>query len=273
MNISSGSALLSVNVHNPPEPAAGPDLLFLHAGVTDQRSWQAVIRQIPHHRSITIDQRGFGLSSYAPEPQWSPVLDALRVLDVTETDRAVVVGSSLGGRVAVDLALDHPERVAGLVLIAPAVHGAPYPEPTAVELALEEASERAQEAGRFDDANAFEAHLWLDGPTSPEGRVSGAARDLFLEMNGRALRATTTGDPAPLVDAWSRLGQISVPALLLAGTLDVSDLKAVTEQMVGQIRDARFVEMAGVAHLPQLESPEMLATHIAKFLEPMLDKN
>lgn len=165
--VSSGSALLSVNVHKAHDTEVGPDLLFLHAGVTDQRSWEAVITRIRGHRSITIDQRGFGLTSYEPEARWSPVQGAIRVLDATTTDRAVVVGSSLGGRVAVDLALDHPERVAGLVLIAPAIHGAPYPEPTAVELALEEASELAQEVGRFDDANAFEAHLWLDGTTVP----------------------------------------------------------------------------------------------------------
>ena len=53
--------------------------------------------------------------------------------------------------------------------------------------------ESAENAGDVDEVNRLEAWMWLDGPTADEGRVVGAARDLFLEMNGKALRAGSTG--------------------------------------------------------------------------------
>ncbi len=193
----------------------------------------------------------------------------LRVLDAAGSARAVVVGSSLGGRTAVDLALAHPERVAALVLIGAAVRGAPYPDPTDQELALEEGAEQAADADRFDDANRLEAHLWLDGPTSPEGRVQGAPRELFLVMNERALRSPDPGAPAACPDAWPRLGEISIPTLVLSGDLDTSDLRAIARQLAGVVRDATFKELRGIAHLPQLESPSDLSAVISGFLESL----
>jgi hypothetical protein len=58
-------------------------------------------------------------------------------------------------------------------------------------------AEAAEQAADFDALDDLEARLWLDGPTAPEGRVGGDLRALFLEMNGRALRAAHPGDPRP----------------------------------------------------------------------------
>jgi pimeloyl-ACP methyl ester carboxylesterase len=153
------------------------------------------------------------------------------------------------------------------VLIAPAVRGAPYPEPTERETSLEQGAEGAQEAGDLDLANGLEAQLWLDGPTSLEGRVHGAARDLFLDMNGRALRSADPGLTADREAAWPRLGEITVPTLVLVGDLDVSDLRAIGRLLAAGLPDATFSELPGVAHLPQLEAPEVLARTIGDFLD------
>ena len=76
------------------------------------------------HRVISYDARGHGESEPAPDPaayEYSELAgDMLAVLDATGTDRAVVAGASMGAHTAVRLALDHPERVAGLVLVTPA---------------------------------------------------------------------------------------------------------------------------------------------------------
>jgi pimeloyl-ACP methyl ester carboxylesterase len=221
-------------------------------------------------RCITFDARGFGDTTYESEPGWSPVEDAVRVLDAVGSQQAVVVGSSSGGYAAVDLALAHPDRVCGLVLIAPAVRGAPYPEPTERETALEEGAERAQEAGDIDLANALEAQLWLDGPRSREGRVGGRARELFLEMNERALQAADPGPPADRDAAWPRLGEIRVPTLVLVGDLDVSDLRAIGKLLAAELPHATFAELPDVAHLPQLENPTELADAIGDFLRTLV---
>ncbi len=267
MQTTSGQATLSVAV-TAASDHRNRDVLFLHAGVTDKRSWISVTAALSdRYRCIAFDARSFGETTYVLEPGWSPVGDALQVLDAAGSARAVVVGSSLGGSTAVDLVLAHPERVLALVLIGAPVRGAPYPDPTEQEIALEEAAEQAAEEDRFDDANRLEARLWLDGPTSPEGRVQGAARELFLDMNGRALRSPDPGPPAAYPEAWPRLAEISIPTLVLSGELDTSDLRAIAHQLAEAIPDGTFTELTGMAHLPQLEAPSELSAVIANFLE------
>jgi pimeloyl-ACP methyl ester carboxylesterase len=274
MKVISGQATLAAEVLGSDEGREHCDLLFLHAGVTDRRSWRQVADTLSDTcRCITFDARGFGDTTFSPEPGWSPVDDAVCVLDAVGSDRAVVVGSSSGGHAAVDLALTHPQRVAGLVLIAPAVRGAPYPEPTEREASLEQGAERAQEDGDIDRANALEAQLWLDGPTSVEGRVGGRTRELFLDMNGRALRSTDPGPTGEREAAWPRLGEIGVPTLVLVGDLDVSDLQVVGRLLGAALPDATFTELPGVAHLPQLEAPEVLAQAINTFLDRLGDRS
>jgi pimeloyl-ACP methyl ester carboxylesterase len=266
--VTSGRATLAVDVVGGGQTAAGPDVLLMHAGVTDRRSWRPVMERLSSQvQCISFDARGFGETAYEPEPGWSPVDDAVCVLAAVGSHRAVVVGSSSGGQVAIDLALAHPDRIAGLVLIAPAVRGAPYPDPTEREISLEGGAERAQAEGDMDRANALEAQLWLDGPTSAEGRVGGHTRELFLDMNGRALRSVDPGPTAVRDPAWPKLGEIGVPTLVLVGDLDVSDLQAIGRLLAAALPDATFTELPGVAHLPQMEAPEVLAREIGDFLD------
>ena len=191
-------------------------MLLLHAGVSDRRSWRHVVgRLCPGYRCVALDARGYGETRYSREDGWSPVEDALAVLDAAGLQRPVLVACSMGGQAAVDLTLGHPERVAGLVLIGSAIRGAPYPEVVdGPEAELTRALEAAEEAGDIDEVNRLEAWMWLDGPTATEGRVRGEPRELFLEMNGRALRAPDPGGQAQPPDAWSRLSEIAVPTLI-----------------------------------------------------------
>jgi pimeloyl-ACP methyl ester carboxylesterase len=128
MFATSGRAQLayeSTGVHD------GADVLLIHAGVNDRRSWQHVVERLgPRHRCVAYDMRGFGETTYQREDGWSPVGDALAVLDAAGLQQPVVVACSMGGQAAIDLALAHPDRVAGLVLIGTAVRDAPYPELT-----------------------------------------------------------------------------------------------------------------------------------------------
>ena len=247
----------------------GADVLLIHAGVTDRRSWQHVVKRLaPHHRCIAYDMRGYGETQYEHQDGWSPVADAVAVLDAAGVGEAVVVASSMGGQTAIDLALGHPDRVAGLVLIGPAIRGAPYPElvdgPTAE---LNSKIEAAEAAGDVAEVNRLEARMWLDGPTADEGRVVGPARDLFLEMNGRALRAENPGKQAEIPAAWPRLGEITVPTLIMIGRLDAEDILAINEPAATMIPHAQLLWLDDVAHLPQLESDPTTLEEIAKFVD------
>ncbi|MGL3151053.1 alpha/beta fold hydrolase [Microbacterium sp. A82] len=261
--VPSGAAQLSAEASGNTDGAA---VLLIHAGVTDLRSWDHLVEHLGAGvRSIRYDARGYGETTYDADDGWSPVTDTLAVLDASNVNRAIVVGCSMGGRTAIDLALAHPERVSALVLIAPAISGAPEPalEPVVAELDL--AIDAADSHGDLDEVNRLEAHVWLDGP-GHEGRVTGPARTRFLEMNGRALAAADPGEPTFASDSFSELVRISVPTLLLVGDLDLKHVRENARHAAASIPQSQLIELRGVAHLPHLESHRPTLDAIVEFV-------
>ncbi|MGC9221954.1 MAG: alpha/beta fold hydrolase [Solirubrobacteraceae bacterium] len=249
----------------------GLDVLMIHAGVTDRRSWSAVVDRLrARHRCVIYDARGYGDTLYEAEDGWSSVADALAVMDAAGCDRACLVAASMGGRVALDFALTYPERVAGLVLIGSGVSGAPGGEPPDGRVARLIADiEAAEAAGDVEDVNRLEAWLWLDGAGAPEGRVAGAVRELFFEMNDRALRAEDPGPQADPEPAWPRLCEITAPTLVLVGDLDLERLHGISESLAASIPVAQLTRLPGVAHLPHLEHDADTLTRIADFVDQL----
>lgn len=169
---------------------------------------------------------------------------------------AWLVGSSMGGALALEAALAHPAQVAGLVLLAPAVGGAPAPD------VLDPATQRLSDLidanlDDLDEVNLLETWLWLDGPLGPEGRVGGPARRLVLDMNGIGLRATPT-DSAPGMDTWERLAEIGVPTTLAWGTLDVPFVVERCHDMHARLPHWWVRTLPDTAHLPYLERPDLV---------------
>ena len=237
------------------DEGSGPPVLLLHAGVTDRRSWRSVIEVLhPSRRTLAFDQRGFGETTYTPEPHSTPT-DALAVLDHAGVHGpTTIVGCSMGGTATVDLALAHPEFVERLVLMAPGLRADVYPDDIPESWRdLAGALEAAEKAGDLDEVNRLEAHLWLDGPTAPESRVGGAARELFLDMNGRALAAEDPGDVVGVPEVWEGLDTITAPTLVLVGDLDAEEEQVAAERLAEMIPGARFEKLAGTAHLPHVE--------------------
>jgi pimeloyl-ACP methyl ester carboxylesterase len=248
--------------------ADGTDVLLIHAGVNDRRSWQHVVQRLSsRHRCVAFDARGYGETVYEREDGWSPVSDAIAVLDDAGLQRPVVVACSMGGQTAIDLALAHPDRVAGLALIGTAIRGAPYPDlhegPTAE---LNTRIEHADAAGDLEEIARLDAWMWLDGPGAVQGRVSGPARELFLDMNRRALHAEDPGEEAEPPAAWPRLGEIAVPVLVMLGRLDAEEIQAIAEPAAAKIPGARLRLLDGVAHVPHLEADPVTLDEIAAFV-------
>jgi pimeloyl-ACP methyl ester carboxylesterase len=161
----------------------------------------------------------------------------------------------MGGGLALDTAFVSPEQVEGLVLIAPAVSGSPEfeldPDTSRLDQLLDEATER----GRLDEVNRLETWLWLDGPGQPEGRVRDPICSLALEMNKIILR-NDVPDKARVsaMDAWNQLDAVRVPAVVACGDLDVPYLSQRSRELADRLPFGRFVELTGVAHLPQIET-------------------
>jgi pimeloyl-ACP methyl ester carboxylesterase len=250
-------------------PAGPPSLVFLHAGIADHRSWGGVLDRLsPDTDVLAYDRRGFGTTTYAAETH-DQVADLLAVLDAAGLDRAVLVGNSMGGRIALDATLAHPDRVAALVLVGAAISGAPEVGDADVEpeeAAIWHTLEAAEAAGALDALNLGEIRLWLDGPLAPEGRVGGEARQLALDMNRIALHAESPGyEPEP-PDAWTRLAEVGCPTLVVVGDLDLAHFQVRSRHLAEHIPGARLEVMTGVAHLPALEQPAAVVDLLRAFL-------
>jgi pimeloyl-ACP methyl ester carboxylesterase len=266
MKVEVDGAVLSAQFARGADPSAVP-VVFLHAGVADSRMWDAQQAAVSRARStLRYDRRGFGASAIRRPAPHSHAGDLRAVLDAHGVQRAAFVACSQGGRIALDLALADPGRVASLLLVAPAVSGAPQAPPKGPTARLASAIEAAEAAGGIERINELEARLWLDGPSAPAGRVGGAARALFLDMNGKALRSPPAGDAVEPPPAWQRLQDLRCPVWVLWGTLDLPLVKQRCETLVQRIRGARRVVLPGVAHLPCLEAPQRFNAVLHAFL-------
>jgi pimeloyl-ACP methyl ester carboxylesterase len=247
---------------------AGPTIALLHAGVCDRRCWREVGARLgaAGRDVVAYDRRGFGEVPPAGAP-FRHVEDLLSVLDAVSPDAPVwLVGSSMGGEVALDAALEAPERVAGLVLLAPAVSGDPELDEDAYNAAtdgLAGAIDAAWTAGDLEACNRLEVRLWLDGPAGPEGRVSGPPRELALDMNRIVIaNGESDADGAGGLDAASRVHEVAIPAIVACGELDISMKLRRSTELAEALPNATYRGLPGRAHLPYMEAPDEVAALI-----------
>lgn len=217
-------------------------------------------------RVIAYDRRGFGETT-APDEPFRHIDDFDTVIQYLGCEAAHLVGCSQGGRIAIDYALARPEKVRSLVLVASALTGAAIPSEYPAEIApLMEELDKAENDNNLDRVNELEAQLWLDGPLSPAKRVSGAVRDLFLDMNGRALRHPPLTQEQGCPSAADQLHRLTRPTLVIWGDLDFPHIQERSRHMASQIAQARPLVMSGCAHLPNLEQPTVFNEAVKGFL-------
>ena len=228
----------------------GPPVVLLHAGVADRRMWAAQIPVLAErYRVLAPDLPGYGDAPLAPGPL-SNMTEVVDFLDDQGVAAASFVGASFGGRVALEVATAHPDRVTELVLICPGLRGV---APTAASEAFDEEEERLIEAGDVDGAVALNVDTWL-GPDADDD-----ARSLLTRMQRRAfdvqIAADEWPDPPTLVHDDVDLGGIAVPTTVVLGELDVDWLQAAARGVADGVRHATLVELDWAAHLPSLERP------------------
>lgn len=245
---------------------AGFPILMLHAGIADSRMWQPQADEFATHFDvIRPDMRGFGDSELPPR-RWSPVGDVIALMDELSLKPAHVIGCSMGGALAIDLALDHPARVSKLVLVGSGVGGAnfgkKYPEIFAEVRAADDAKD-------FEALNEAEARLFLDGPGRPRGHIGGELRELFLDMNSRTMHNDFDSAPMDELDppAIGRLNEITAPTLVVIGDEDIPPVLDNIDLLMGSIKGARKAVIHDAAHLPNLEHPEEFNRIVLDFLQ------
>ncbi len=245
----------------------GEAIIFLHAGIADKRMWLEQLKTFSNrYHVIAYDRRGFG-ETITPDEAFSHLDDLQHVIEHFKLPKVILVGCSQGGRIAIDFALRYQHRVTALVLIAPAISGAPspkhYPEPIEEKL---EALEKAEEKNDLAQVNVLEANLWLDGPLCKAGRANKKLQNLFLDMNGIALRHPELNQEVSTPSAYERLTDLAVPTLILWGDLDFPHIQERCHYLAETLPFAKVYEISGTAHLPNLEESTLVNNRIQAFL-------
>jgi 3-oxoadipate enol-lactonase len=246
---------------------AGAPVLLIHGLGYARWGWEPVLPALAERFDVILfDNRGIGESDAPPGPYTVAEMasDAIQVLDEAGVERAHVVGTSLGGMVAQELALSVPERVDRLVLACttpggPKAH--PMPQVTVELLTAAASLEPAVALRRFVE-NAL-------APTTVAQRPEVVER--ILEH-----RLATAQDPAAwgaqaaagaAFDAFDRLSRLTAPTLVQHGTEDVVVDPRNADLLVRLVPDARVEPFPGTGHLYFWEEPERFVAAVASFLE------
>jgi pimeloyl-ACP methyl ester carboxylesterase len=153
-------------------------------------------------------------------------------------------------------------------LIGTSITGAPWTA-TAEESAIEMAEEDAWERGDLDLLNRVQAHEWLDGPRAQSGRVGGSTRELFLDMNAKALAKPELTQEEPRPDAWSRVEAVTAPTMLIVGDEDFTALIERHEHLSETMPNSFAAVVEGVAHIPTIERPDLINRMLEEFLDAL----
>ncbi len=245
--------------------------MLVHAGVGDRRLWDGQMDAFSaRHRVVRLDMRGFGESAIPGMP-FSHVDDLRALLDHLGIERAAVVGNSFGGRVSLDFALVHPERTTALVLVDSALSGW---EGSSFFEQFDEEEEALLDAGKLDEAVELNLRTWLDGPEREAAPVAPDVRARVAEMQRSSFETLVQayeGSPEPGPVTWAdppaatRLGDVSVPTLVVVGTLDQPDFREISARLAAEIPGAESAELE-TAHLPALERPGEFNEIVLEFL-------
>jgi pimeloyl-ACP methyl ester carboxylesterase len=245
----------------------GPPVVLLHAGVADSRLWEPQLGSFAQsHTVLRVDLPGFGNSPFETDPVSSrgAVRDAM---DVEGIDRAAIVGVSLGGNTALELALESPERVSALVLVGAGLPDHDWSEEVRSFFAAEE---EALERGDLDAAVDVNLRMWLAGPRRSLEDIDPAQRKLVGEMQKQAFRQQKGHEDVRMLrlepPESERLAEVKVPTLVLTGDEDVADFHRIADRLATEIPGAERATIADAAHLPSLERPKEFDRIVLDFL-------
>ena len=270
-----------VTVHYKETGEGEPVFILMHGFGASEFSWSEVMEPLSRSgRVIAYDRPAFGLTERPMEGNWTgtnpysvqgnvELLDGL--MDELGVEKAILVGNSAGGEIAAAYAIEHPERVQGLVLVDPAVgkgNRGPVPQWAVSLMALPQIRNLAPLLVRTiagDMGNDTIRMAWHD-PSRIEPKVyEGYRRPLKADNWDKALyEFTIAGNP---VSYSERLANLTMPVLVVTGDDDRIVPTDQSMQLSREIPGAELAVLKDCGHVPQEECPDQFMTSMQAFLE------
>jgi pimeloyl-ACP methyl ester carboxylesterase len=239
---------------------SGPPVVFSHGFFMDRSMFDPQVADLsPDYRCITVDARGFGETEFDEQPftYWDNADDLIGLLDHLEIPTATFVGMSQGGFTTMRVALAHPDRVTAIVLID--TDAAFYDDAT--QAAYRGGKESLVENGWTPEYAGMMASILFGPSFDTSGWVA------RWQTNPPARFAESFETMITRDDIGPRLGEITVPSLVLHGELDnsipVSAAQHLVDSMPGSVG---LVVVAGAGHSSNLENPAVTNDALRTFL-------
>jgi 3-oxoadipate enol-lactonase len=232
-----------------------PNVVLVHAGGLDGRMWRPLTERLGKRFRLHVpDLRGHGSTPLPPE-DYSHAEDLVRMLDGLKVERAIFVGASYGGWVALQLATAAPERVSALALLAGTLADS---EQRSAELEAFGAQEDALlKDGDIEGAVTLGVRTWVRDSAIAD-LVAEMSRTAFERQQG--VEASAREDPVDL-------GALAVPTLAVSGGLDFPDFARFADQIAATVPGAERAEVPDAGHLIALERPDAAAALLKPWLE------
>jgi len=266
-----------VTVHYKETGQGEPVFILLHGFGASEFSWREVMEPLSSSgRVIAYDRPAFGLTERPLDGNWTgtnpysvqgnvELLDGL--MNELGVEKAILVGNSAGGEVAAAYALEHPERVQGLVLVDPAVGGGRIPQWAVSVMALPQIRNLAPLLVRTISGqmgNDTIRQAWHDPSRIDPEVYEGYRRPLKANNWDKALYEFTI---AGNTDNYSgRLADLTMPVLVVTGDDDRIVPTGQSIQLSREIPGAELVVLKDCGHVPQEECPDQFMTSVQAFL-------
>ena len=239
----------------------GEPLILIHAGFSDHRDWKYQIKDLGKKFNIIVyDQRGAGKSS-VPTASFSPADDLKAIIDHLKLAKATLIGHSLGGTIALDFALQYPEKVSALILVAPGLNGHvwsdEYSEWFKTIWSLSQPTDMLQQA--------MSAPFYRLAMANPNIK---SEVEMIAKENLEKILTWKTLDirwffPEPL----SKLKELKIPTFVIYGDEDSKDITQIVHALIENLPNVKTTEIQNADHLLNFEKPNELNTLIFRFLK------
>jgi len=249
------------------EMGEGYPLVMMHGGLLDRRMWDDQFEAFAcKFRVIRFDVRNHGESKGVPET-FKHYEDLRKVMEQLNIDKAILMGLSLGGRIAIDFAIAYPENTLAMILAAPGASG--YEFKSEAFRVNNAKLEKAFSQGDIKTGIEYFQQSWTDGPHRTPSEVNQVVRDkvrnmalnTFKDWNNQSIM--TELEPPAI----GRLDEITAPTLAIVGDLDMPGILEIVDMVIATVPGAKKVVISGVAHMVNMEKPEEFNRAVFDFLK------
>ena len=248
------------------EMGEGEPIIMIHGGFLNHHMWDDQFETFArHYRVIRYDARNHGQSAGVADT-FAHFEDLQALMKSLQIEKAVIMGLSMGGYVAIDFALKYPQQVKALVLAAPGLSGYDFNDKYMAKMDSQLYS--AMQQGDMKMFVEYFQQAWTDGPHRTPAEVDSSVREKVRQMayetvmNWNPESKEATLDPP----AAGRLTEIQVPTLTVVGDLDMPVILKIVDMVEAQIPGAKKVVIPDAAHMLNMEKPQEFNKVVMEFL-------